>query len=101
MASLRGFISRLQPILLSDQGGTLILGPSNGGGAVTQASTISANALALNGAAGDFTLNHAGNTVATVAGNAGRIAYSQSGSLAIGTITGADASVTNGISVSD
>lgn len=93
--------SGLQPILLSDQGGALILEPSNGGGTVTQASTISANALALNGAAGDFTLNHAGNAVATVAGNAGRIAYRQSGSLAIGTVTGADASVTIGILVSD
>ena len=72
-----------------------------GGGAVTQAAAISANGLALNGAADDFTLNLAGNTVATVAGNASRIAYSQSGSLAIGTVTGADASVTNGISVGD
>lgn len=71
-----------------------------GVGAVTQAAAISANGLALNGAGGDFTLNLAGNTVATVAGNASRIANT-AGSLAIGTVTGAGASVTNGISVGD
>ena len=36
-----------------------------------------------------------------MAGDANRIDYSQSGSLAIGAVTGADTSVTNGINVSD
>ena len=114
--------SGLQPILLADQGGTLILEPSNGGAAdalVLAATTKiqgngnlivhGANAAAtmgIGGAAsaahslqidqtelvtiqpglanitfgrgdgsGLTTLNLAGNTVATVAGNASRIAY--------------------------
>ena len=71
------------------------------GGDVTQTAAISANGLALNGAGGIFTLNHPGNNVVTLAGNANRIDYSQPGSLAIGTVTGADTSVTNGIHVSD
>jgi filamentous hemagglutinin family protein len=71
------------------------------GGDVTQTAAISANGLALNGAGANFTLNHVGNNVATLAGNANRIDYSQSGSLAIGSVTGADASITNGINVND
>lgn len=71
------------------------------GGDVTQTDAIFADALALNGAAGNFTLNNAGNNVVTLAGNANRINYSQSSSLALGTVTGADLSVTNGITVGD
>ncbi len=71
------------------------------GGTVTQSGAIVSAGLALSGAGGNFVLNDAGNNVGTLAGDADRIDYSQAGSLTIGAVTGADSSVTDGITVTD
>jgi hypothetical protein len=70
-------------------------------GNVTQSAAILSDGLALNGSAANYTLNLAGNQVATLAGNANSISYSQADSLAIGSVIGADGGLTNGISVAD
>ena len=70
-------------------------------GDVTQSAAIVANGLALNGAGANYSLNHADNQVTTLAANANKLNYSQANSLAIGSITGADSSVTDGITVAD
>jgi filamentous hemagglutinin family protein len=58
----------------------------SGAGAVTQTAPITATSLALLGAGASYTLTGSGNSIGTLAGNAGSVSLVTSGPLSIGTV---------------
>lgn len=79
---------------ISSTSGLLSLSQS---GAMTQASgTITATDLLLSGSNGTFTLTASGNSIGTLAANAGSVAVTDGTSLTIGTIAGTSGVMTTG-----
>ena len=79
---------------LTSSTGTLVLA---GSGAITQsAGAIGGAMLALQGANAQFSLNAAGNTLATVAGYTGSVSLNSSTSMTVGTVDGSSGLTTSG-----
>ncbi|HYH37111.1 MAG TPA: MBG domain-containing protein, partial [Azospirillum sp.] len=65
-------------------------------GTVTQSQPITAGGLSLKGTGGTYTLTHAGNAVATLAGDTGTVSYTDADALGIGTAGGTTGLTVNG-----
>ncbi|WP_172448518.1 MBG domain-containing protein [Caulobacter mirabilis] len=76
-----------------NQSGLLALKAS---GAVTQTAGVTAANLVITGA-GDFTLNHAGNAVATVAASVGSLALTTGGALTVSSLSDGSGTTINGV----
>ncbi len=73
----------------------LTLNAAGAGSTVTQSAAIQASGLQLLGSSVNYSLNHSGNTIGTVAANAKSVALNTTGALSVGTVGNTSGITTN------